>query len=232
MSLFDTHARLADPRFLPVELPDLTARARMAGVASILVVGVSLEASRRAIQLAERLAPEWDAWASVGVHPAAAGSINEETITALHRMGQARRVRALAAGLDLSPAAPPRRVQEAALEALLQLSQWLDLPVALHDGGNAGPLIARLHAHQELFSASWVHDFNGTPEALEAYLALGLSVAVSGRVTDRREGAGIRDLLPDIPLDHLLIETDAPAHPRSRTTERPTAASPRSFLTC
>src|SRR5262249_49194794 len=54
---------------------------------------------------------------------------------------------------------------------------------------------------------------NGNPEALEAYLALGLSLGVSGRVTDRREGAPIRDLLPQIPLDRLLIETDAPAHP-------------------
>src|SRR5438094_221499 len=188
MSLFDTYTRLTDPRFPPAELPDLVERAWGAGVAGILVVGSSLESSRRAIQLAERLAPEWEAWAAVGVHPAAAASVNEETITALHRMGQARRVRALATGLDLSPGAPPRRVQEAALETLLQIAQWLDLPVALHDGGEAEPLVARLRAHRALFSAGWVHDFNGSPEALEAYLAFGLSVGVSGRVTDRREG--------------------------------------------
>jgi TatD DNase family protein len=223
MTLLDSHARLADPRFQPQELPHLVQRARAAGVGGILVVGTSLESSRRAIQLAERLAPDWEAWAAVGVHPAAAASVNEETITALHRMGQARRVRALAAGLDLSPAAPARRVQEAALEALLQISQWLDLPVTLHDGGAAEPLVARLRIHRELLAAGWIHDFNGSPEALETYLALGLSIGVSGRVTDRREGARVREVLTAIPVDRLLIETDAPAHPpkpHHRTTDR------------
>src|SRR5712691_5390434 len=134
MGLFDAHARLADARLPPEELPRLAARAQAVGVTGALVAGTSIESSRRAIQVAERFAPEWDLWAAVGVHPAGAARVNEETITALHRMGQARRVRAVVAGLDLTPEMPPRRVQEAALEALLQLSQWLNLPVVLHAG--------------------------------------------------------------------------------------------------
>jgi TatD DNase family protein len=213
--LFDTHTRLTDSRFPPGELPRIIPAAREVGVGGALVVGTSLESSRRAIQIAERLAPEWDAWAAVGVYPPAAASVNEETITALHRMGQARRVRAVAAGLDLVPGLPPRRVQEAALEALLQVAQWLDLPVVLHSGsaGAAAVLVPMLQARRELLSSGWVHDFNDGPETLEAVLGLGLSIGVSGRITDRREGARVRELLPTVPVERLLIETDAPAHP-------------------
>jgi TatD DNase family protein len=213
--LFDTYTRLADPRFPHDELPRIAAAAREAGVAGALVVGTSLESSRRAIQIAERLAPEWDAWAAVGVSPAAAASVNEETITALHRMGQARRVRAVAAGLDLSPALPARHVQEAALEALLQVARWLDLPLVLHGGpeGAAATLLPRLEQHRDLLSIGWVHDFNDSRETQEALLRLGLSIGVSGRVTDRKQGARVRSVLSEIPIDRLLLETDAPAHP-------------------
>ncbi len=232
MSLFDTHARLGDPQFPPAELPQLVARARAAGVGGSLAVGSSLEASRRAIQTAERFAAEWDVWAAVGVYPAAAASLNEETVTALHRMGQARRVRAVAAGLDLTPGAPPRRVQEMAFEALLQVAGWLELPVVLHDG-QAGDGTARLAERLRLLpgpsAGGWIHDFNGTAATLEAFLALGLSIGVSGRVTDRRAGARVRESLPAIPLDRLLLETDAPAHP-PKPHHRTTNCSEPAFL--
>jgi TatD DNase family protein len=236
MSLFDAYARLTDARFPPSELREIGERARQAGVAGGLVVGTSLESSRRAIQVAERLAPEWELWAAVGVHPAAAASLNEETITALHRMGQARRVRAVAAGLDLSPGAPPRRVQEPALEALLQISQWLEVPVVFHAGPGSGPrLIELIRANQALFEGGAIHDFEDSSEMLEGYLKLGLRISVSGRVTDRREGSRVRAALPSIPLDRLLIETDAPDHPpkpstRSAGTRRETTRSEPAFL--
>jgi TatD DNase family protein len=222
--LFDGYAGLADIGFPPAELPAVLARAREAGVGGALVVGNSIDSSRRAIQVAERFAAEWEVWAAVGVHPSAAASVNEETVTALHRMAQARRVRAITTGLDLAPGLPPRRVQEPALESLLQLCQWLDLPVVLHAGADNGARLAELlRANRDRFPAAVIHDFNGTPAELEAYLSLGLSVSVSGRVTDRQQGARVRAVLPEIPVDRLLIETNAPYHPpkpHHRRTDR------------
>ena len=210
--MIDLYAGLAD---LPHgELPGIVARAKEAGVDGALVVGGSVERSRRAIQIAERFAVEWGVWAAVGILPAAAGTLNEETLTALHRMGQARRVRAVVAGLDVAPGLPPRRVQEPAFDAMLQLCQWLDLPLLLHAGEASGARLAeRVRAGRDLFSAGVLHDFNGTAVELEAFLALGLSLSVSGRVTDRRHGARVRALLPEIPVERLLIETNTPHHP-------------------
>src|SRR5947209_14862254 len=94
-ALFAVCACLAALRFSRQELPRLVDRAREAGVGGALVPGANLETSRRAIQVAERLAGEWDLWPAVGVHPTAAGTVHEETVTALHRMGRARRVRAI-----------------------------------------------------------------------------------------------------------------------------------------
>jgi TatD DNase family protein len=213
-ALFDGYASLADLQFPPAELPAVVARARKAGVRGALVPGGNMESSRRAIQVAERLSSEWETWAAVGIHPASANSVNEETVTALHRMAQARRVRAISAGLDLSPGLPPRRVQEAALVALLQLCEWLSLPIVLHAGAGDGARLAEvLQGSRDRFAGGMIHDFNGTAEELEAYLSLGLSVSISGRVTDRRLGAPIRALLPKIPIDRLLIESNAPHHP-------------------
>ena len=75
MNLFDAYLRLADPRFSPAELAAITHRAVRAGVSGGLVVGTTLESSRSAIQVADRLAPEWELWAAVGVHPAAAATL-------------------------------------------------------------------------------------------------------------------------------------------------------------
>jgi TatD DNase family protein len=145
-------------------------------------------------------------------------------------MGQARRVRAVVAGLDLAPEMPPRRVQEEALGALLQLCQWLDLPVVLHAGVGSGVRLAELLArHRELFAAGMVHDFEDSAEALETYLGLGLYISVSGRITDRRLGARARELLPRIPTERLLIETDAPDHP-PKPHHRKTDRSEPAFL--
>jgi TatD DNase family protein len=220
--LFDGYAGLVD--LPPGDLPGIVARARAAGVGGALVVGQDVASSRQAIRIAEQLAGEWDVWAAVGVSPVAAGAVNEETITALHRMGQARRVRAVAAGLDVAPGLPPRRVQEAALDAMLQLCQWLDLPVILSAGPESGLRLAeRVGASRERFSTGVLHDFNGTAAEMEAFLSLGLSLGVSGRVTDRALGAPIRAILPDIPVERLLIETNAPHHPpkpHHRRTDR------------
>jgi TatD DNase family protein len=210
--MFDCCAGLAE--LSPAELPGMVARAREASVGGALIVGGSIEASRRAIQIAERFAGGWEVWAAVGIHPASAATLNEETLTALHRMGQARRVRAVTGGLDVAPGLPPRRVQEAAFDAMLQLCQWLDLPILLHAGEESGARLAeRVRTGRDLFSAGVLHDFNGTAAELEAFLALGLSLSVSGRATDRRHGARVRALLPEIPAGRLLIETNAPHHP-------------------
>jgi TatD DNase family protein len=230
MKLFDACIRLTDPRFPLAEHQSIVERARNAGVTGGLVVGTSLESSRRAIQAAERLSTEWDLWAAIGLYPAAAASLNEETITALHRMGQARRVRAVAAGLDFAPGMPTRRIQEMALESLLRISQWLDLPVVLHACRSSGSrLIELLCAHQDLLTRGLLHDFNEAPEVLAVSLKLDLSISVSGRVTDRREGALIRSALPAIPIDRLVIETNAPDHP-PKPHHRETTRSEPAFL--
>jgi TatD DNase family protein len=210
--MFDSYAGLAD--LPPAELLGMVARAREAGVGGALVAGHSLETSRRAIQIAERFGADWDIWTAVGIQPAAAASLNEERITALHRMAQARRVRAITAGLDLAPGLPARRLQETALEAMLQLCQWLDLPLVLQVGeGSSRRLTEIVGANRDLFAAGLLHDFNGTKGEMEAYFSLGLCVSASGRVTDRREGAGVRSLLPEIPAERLLLETNSPHHP-------------------
>src|SRR2546422_506972 len=83
------------------------------------------------------------------------------------------RVPAITAGLDLPPQMPRRRVQEAGLEAMLQLCQWLGLPVVLRTGAESGKRLGEIvRAHRGLFEAGVVHDFNGTAGELEAFLAL------------------------------------------------------------
>ncbi len=55
-----------------------------------------------------------------------------------------------------------------------------------------------------------VHCFTGTRQALERYLELGCHIGITGWVCDRRRGGPLRELIPNLPLDRLMIETDAP----------------------
>ena len=83
-------------------------------------------------------------------------------------------------------------------------------PVFLHQRDAHAEFLEIVAPRRARLAGGVAHCFTGGPEELEAYLDLDLHIGVTGWVCDERRGAKLRESLPHIPLERLLIETDAP----------------------
>ncbi|MDX1374669.1 MAG: TatD family hydrolase [Burkholderiales bacterium] len=206
--LIDIGANLTHAAFRE-DLAQVLARARAAGVQTIVVTGTSVEASAQAVRLAGAH-PEM-LRATAGVHPHHAGDCDASTIPALRALAAHACVVALGeCGLDFNRNYSPHPEQERCFAAQLELACELGKPLFLHSR-DAHPRFAELlRGYRDALPRSVAHCFTGGRDELRAYLDLGLYIGVTGWICDERRGLQLRELVRDIPLDRLLLETDAP----------------------
>ncbi|MFZ4834977.1 3'-5' ssDNA/RNA exonuclease TatD [Rouxiella sp. Mn2063] len=189
--------------------PEVVARAKAAGLNGMLITGTSLEESQQAHELA-CLYPDF-CWATAGVHPHQASVWSNEVEASIRQLAQHKNVVAIGeCGLDFNRNFSTPEQQEAAFSAQLALAAEVQLPVFLHCR-DAYPRFAELlQPWLSQLSGGVVHCFTGSQQELEHYLALGLSIGITGWVCDERRGLELRAMLPLIPAERLLLETDAP----------------------
>jgi TatD DNase family protein len=113
-------------------------------------------------------------------------------------------------GLDFNRNYSPPEVQRVVFHAQLRLASQSGLPVFVHDRDSAGEVHEALAGYMADLTGVVVHCFTGSAEDLDRYLRLGCHIGVTGWLNDERRGAGLRSLVDRIPLERLLIETDAP----------------------
>jgi TatD DNase family protein len=172
-----------------------------------LVVGTSAEDSRRAVELA-RQHPMLRA--AVGIHPNEAESADEASVAAIDALAGEPVVAAIGEiGLDrYRQHASPER-QAWVLERMLEIARRRKLPVAIHCRDAYEPLIDELRRLMPGTVRGVIHCASGPAEFIQAALALGLHVSFAGNVTFPKADA-LRQLVPLVPDDRLLLETDAP----------------------
>ncbi len=194
----------------------VVARGEAAGVATLIITGTTIHDSERAIELAA--ARPRRAYATAGVHPHHAKDCDERTIDTLRALAANGAVVAIGeCGLDFNRDFSPRDVQERWFEAQLALAAELALPVFLHERDAAEHMLAILTAHRPRIAGGVIHCFTGTRATAERYLALDLHIGITGWICDERRGADLVDAVRAIPLDRMMIETDAPfLLPRTR----------------
>jgi len=198
-----THRRFAADRDAVI------ARARAAGVQTMVITGTSMRASREARALAaERRGA---LWSTAGIHPHDARSATADDIAELRELARDPAVRAVGeCGLDFDRMFSTREDQERVFVQQLELAAELELPVFLHERAAHERFAAILREHRPRLTAAVVHCFTGTAAELDAYLALGLHIGITGWICDERRGVALRSLIARIPPDRLMIETDAP----------------------
>lgn len=113
-------------------------------------------------------------------------------------------------GLDYFRNLSPPAAQRAAFNLQLELAAELGKPVFLHQRESHLDFMAILRDFAPRLSGGVAHCFTGDRGQLEDYLDLGLCIGITGWVCDERRGAHLHDLLPAIPADRLMLETDAP----------------------
>ena len=208
MELVDIGANLGHESF-DRDRGQVLARAREAGVAQIVVTGASEAESATALDVA-RTAPGV-LFSTAGVHPHHAREWRPGSAAALERLAAEPEVVAVGeTGLDFNRDFSPRPDQERALEAHLELAAGLGMPVFLHERDAHERFLAIVSHWRSRLSRAVVHCFTGDAAALDAYLDLDLHVGVTGWICDERRGLHLRDVIGRVPLDRLMVETDAP----------------------
>ena len=184
-------------------------RARAAGVSRFIVIGATgaFVHNEKAVALAQEQA---DVFAVIGVHPHDAKTITPETYARLRELAQQPKVVGLGeTGLDFYYDNSPRKDQRTHFRAFIRLAQDLGLPLSMHvrDAYVEAAQILREEGGDHV--AGVMHCFTGNAEEAQALLALGLYLSFSGIVTFKSAQA-LRDVVRDVPLDRLLVETDCP----------------------
>lgn len=208
LDLIDIGANLTHESFA-ADRDAVLARAAAAGVRRLIVTGTSVTASVAAAELSA--SRPGTLHATAGIHPHHASDLDSHSIDALRRLAAEPCVVAIGeCGLDYFRDFSPRDRQREAFAAQLELAAETGLPVFLHQRDAHEDFVAILEAFRPRLSGGVAHCFTGGRDELAEYLALDLHIGVTGWVCDERRGGALRDALAAIPLERLLVETDAP----------------------
>lgn len=205
--MFDIGVNLTSSQFAK-DTDDVVARARNAGVSGMLLTGTNLQESQRAAELAGRYE---NCWSTAGVHPHDSNGWQDNSAQALRELAQLPQVVAIGeCGLDFNRNFSTPDEQERAFCAQLALAAELSLPVFLHCRDAHERFLALLTPWLDKLPGAVLHCFTGTAQEAQECLQVGLYLGITGWVCDERRGLALRELLPMIPADRLLLETDAP----------------------
>lgn len=210
MGLFDSHAHYDDPRFAGdldevVALISSNSEICPCGVETVVNIGCDVPTSRLCLDLAEKY-PMF--YAAVGIHPQDAHTFNENSIDELKEMLKHPKAVAIGEiGLDYKYESCPRDVQKDVFRRLLALSLETDYPVCVHDRDAHGDVFDIIREFPEVRGV--MHSFSSSPEMAREYVKRGWYISFSGTVTFKN-AAVVPEAAKAVPLDRLLVETDAP----------------------
>ena len=204
MPLVDSHCHLQDEKF-DEDREEVIARS-LEVLDWLVVIGDDLPTSEGAFAL---LRP--GVYATVGVHPYYAATLDDAVEARLREMAAHERVVGLGEmGLDyFKYNDTPRDVQETAFRRQLELAIELKLPVVIHNRESTDDLCAILNEYAERLVGGVLHCFAGSPEFVKKGVDWGFHISFAGNVTFKK-AEELRVAAKAVPLDRLLVETDAP----------------------
>lgn len=191
------------------DLPMVLQHALEAGVLKQIVTGADLASSQAAAALAA--GSPGMLFSTAGFHPHHAAEFEPGRRAELEALLALPHVVAVGeCGLDYFRDFSPRPAQRRAFVTQLEIAAAVGKPVFLHQRDAHEDFVAILAEHRRSLKGGIAHCFTGGPHELEAYLELDLSIGITGWVSDERRGAALREAVPLVPADRIMIETDAP----------------------
>lgn len=220
--MVDIGANLTNKKFTR-DLDSVVSRARDAGVQKIMVTGITVHSSKEALRLT-RLFPE-TLYSTAGVHPHEAKSWDEETEGEIREIAANNEVVAIGeCGLDFNRNFSPQDVQLEVFEKQVSLACELRKPLFVHERDAHKEVLEVLKKYKGRLPAVVIHCFTGDASQAAAYLKEGCYIGLTGYVWKDKSENGVRRILEDgiVPLDRLLVETDAPfMYPNTRASKLP-----------
>lgn len=206
--LIDTHCHL-DFEWFDEDREAMIARAVVAGVTRMIVPAIDLAGCTAVLQLAEQYE---EIYAAVGVHPNSTADWRDDWIEQLRDWAQHEKVVAIGEiGLDYYRDRSPKTIQHQALRWQLELAAELDLPVILHNRESNEDIIRLLRESGlgERAKPGVLHSFAADWPTAQAALEMGFYLGFTGPVTYKKAD-DLRRIVAQVPLDRILVETDAP----------------------
>jgi TatD DNase family protein len=206
--MIDIGVNLTNTRF-DKDRDELIVRAKSKGVSAMLVTGTNLSESQKALQLSAQY-PDY-LYSTAGVHPHDADNVSDTYLAEIRILAENKTVKAIGeCGLDFNRNFSAPKQQEKVFSEQISLAVELQLPLFLHQR-DAFPLwFQLLSPYITSVPAMVSHCFTGSADELDQCLSAGMYIGITGWVCDERRGKSLQALIPSIPLNRLMIETDAP----------------------
>jgi TatD DNase family protein len=204
--LIDSHAHLEMPDFKK-DLEQVIQRAKESGVEYIFTVGTEEKDWRKTLEIADS---HPFVYAILGIHPHHAKEIEDQTYSTLTELCRNGKVKACGEmGLDFYRNLSPRDIQLKRFREQIGLAKELGLPIVVHDREAHQETLEILRSEQAAECGGIIHCFSGDYEMAKACMDLGFYISVPGSITFKN-AESFREIVKRIPLESLLVETDAP----------------------
>ena len=220
--LFDSHTHLNNETHTDGQRAELAKEIEASEVSFVADVGFDLESSAIAVKHAEKY--PW-CYAVVGYHPHDAKGMDEMSFSMIRALAKKPKVVAIGeTGLDYYRNLSPKDVQREVFRKQIRLANELKMPIVIHSR-EADLEVMNILKEEQAFSnerKSWfpkrngepdarvlLHCYSGSAELAKQYVKLGATISVAGPITYANARKGI-EMVDAIPIEYLLIETDAP----------------------
>lgn len=204
--IFDSHAHYDDEAYNE-DRDVVIEKLKEEGVEALVNIGASIEGSESSIALAKKYP---FIYATIGVHPENIKTMTEEDIKWLREHCKEEKVVAIGEiGLDYYWDKDNKEDQKKWFRKQITLAREMNLPIAIHSRDAAADTINILKEEHVEEIGGIIHCYSYSKESVRDYLKLGLYVGVGGVLTFKN-GRKLREAVEEIPLERIVLETDAP----------------------
>ena len=211
-SIIDIGVNLTNKRF-DKDRDEVIKRAKSASVSGLLITGTNIEESQKALALCDHyqeILPYY-LHCTAGVHPHDADNVTSDYLEQLDELALSPHVKAIGeCGLDFHRNFSAPEQQLTVFREQVRLAFTVQKPLFLHQRDAFDPWFKTLYPYIDKVPAMVSHCFTGNKEELLQCLAANMYIGITGWLCDERRGVSLQDIIPLIPLNRLLIETDAP----------------------
>ena len=188
---------------------DIVQDALDADVTKMILTGTSVRNSEESAKIARQYPGVL--YATAGIHPHDAKSFDNQSIAKLRKLLEQQQVVSVGeCGLDFDRDFSPRDKQEACYKAHLELAAEIQKPLFLHERAAFNRFMSITSEYLPQLPKAVVHCFTGTLPEAKTYLDNGLYLGFTGAVSDVKRFAHLKEVIQYVPLDRMMIETDAP----------------------
>ncbi len=206
--MIDIGVNLSNARFNN-DRQQVIKRAAAAGVSKMIVTGTSVEVSQQAQNLCQQY-PQY-LYATAGIHPHDASTFNADSLVQLSSLLRHDKVVAVGeCGLDFNRNFSTPKQQLSCFEAQLELAVELKKPVFLHQRDAHQDFLRLIKKYRSTLVNAVSHCFTGSRSEMDSYLEQDLYIGITGWVCDQNRGQSLQQAVRYLPLDRLMVETDAP----------------------